>query len=216
MIGVATAPRPVLACSCAWPTLEQAFGGADVVFAGMPERGVSPFGSFWSGQRIQVDRVWKGEVPSSVFLVSGEYDPRDQTSTTSSCDAGAPLGERALVFATVDPSGYYYTWTCAGTQSWADGEDGVFVRTLLERHGSGARPDESLATHVPAHLTPSPEPAASGRAKEPSMASPPSPDASDWRAAEASGFARPAFALVLIAALFVLGGLAYTRLRAKR
>ena len=70
------------ACSCAPGSVEQSFAGADAVFLGTVKSNEWPWGIYASGARVAVETVWKGEIPSAVYLVAGTHDSGSMTMNT--------------------------------------------------------------------------------------------------------------------------------------
>ena len=138
--------RPASACDCAVPELEYVYEFVDAVFTGTVVESESPFGHFWVGERISVDRVWKGAIPSVVYMASGTYDADTGSVSFSDCDLRLALDKRYLVFATRTEDGYFSTWLCSGSEDL----DGVHPHDrhdeLVEVHGNGKPPDGGLAT----------------------------------------------------------------------
>ena len=107
----------VLACECSILTVEEAFEKSTAVFSGkvvgfeyrkdianpLMERREKQTGQKVEYEtmvvKFQVERWWKGEAASEIFLVTTQTKIADGTSSGSSCDYSFTEGESYLIYA---------------------------------------------------------------------------------------------------------------------
>lgn len=145
-----TFAQPAFATSCAEPRFATSLNSATFVFLG---RATVESDAGMSVVRLDVDQVWKGDVPASVRVTAGGIKGASFTT-----------GEHYLVFAT-QPEGEteLFAHLCGGT-SRADR-----VRDWITQLGPGRAP--SGTTPVAASATTSPPPARSSEPLEPAPTS---------------------------------------------
>lgn len=147
--SVAFSPHTARACECGELDIHAAYAAADVVFEGNAVRDASPFGPYAHGAEFEVVSVWKGDVPSTVYLVAGTYDALSGAMQLSSCDIEPHGGEFYLVFAK-HRDRFFSTTQCSGTAPkiadslWQGRND-----ELKAQFGPGTAPDPALPTHAP-------------------------------------------------------------------
>ncbi len=88
--------------------------------------------------KFQVERWWKGEAASEIFMVTDETKNSDGTATTSSCNYKFKEGESYLVYAYGKES-ELRTDVCTGTGALAEAKE------VLEILGEGKEPVKKKA-----------------------------------------------------------------------
>ena len=120
------------ACSCVWPTPDEAFERADAVFSGR----VTSVDEYFGPVAIRVDTVWKGSVTSTTSV--SQYDG-------TSCSYGRFVeGEEYLVYAYERPHGTLNVWTCSGTMQLGGAQE------ALQLLGEGRAPEPGIVEPAPA------------------------------------------------------------------
>jgi hypothetical protein len=193
-------PRLASACECGEPDLDTSLREATFVFVGSTKQLESPFGTYAYGSLMEVESVWKGNLPPTIYLVSGEYDHSDGMFTESGCDYDPEENSRYLIFATRRDT-YLETWWCAGTGSWDGDQAPELFDALVAQLGPGAPPDESIDAHAPPPTLDPPYSVPTNTV--PAYAAPEDPDTLADPTASQVGFSR----WLLIAVLAVLMGL---------
>ncbi len=84
--------------------------------------------------KFQVERWWKGEATTEVFLITSETKKSDGTSSRSSCDSNFKEGESYLVYA-YGKENKLRTHVCMRTRRLTENKD-------LEILGKGKEPIE--------------------------------------------------------------------------
>ncbi|MFM9844769.1 MAG: hypothetical protein ACKVOI_17550 [Dongiaceae bacterium] len=125
-IAVPAMPDPALACSCAQPTVEQAFARSSAVIAGTVTEVEEPFW-VWIGLSdsgghdvtFRVTKRWKG-VDAATLTVRTRL-------TGEACGYPFEVGGAYLVYVAPGPAENLETGICSGTRNLAGADEDVRV-----------------------------------------------------------------------------------------
>ena len=131
-------PSQAAACQCGEFDPQESFNRAGVVFSGTTGPKISPFGDQAEGIRIEVERVYKGDAPTTVYLAYGEYDPDTGIYTEGGCDYLPPPNQRGVFFA-FRRGKFLETDFCLNSIDLSEEPD-------FQLFGEGEKPDPSLPT----------------------------------------------------------------------
>jgi hypothetical protein len=133
-IAVPAMPDAALACSCAQPTVEQAFARSSAVIAGTVTEVEEPFwvwiGLSSSGSydvTFQVTKRWKGAEADTLTVRT--------RLTGEACGYPFEIGGAYLVFVAPGPAEDLQTGICSGTRDLVGAEEDVRMLDELARSG---------------------------------------------------------------------------------